>query len=123
MGRRFNVKPPRLRSASVEIHGYSRQVVQISYGILDVARSLGGMSGMAEVCRTLKHILEDTAKEAGLLSGLSDAAGRISTIYDKTENNISINGEKSRQKFPVHRIAAWNFSGSLTVLPGIRILR
>lgn len=123
MGRRFNVKPPRLRSTAVEIHGYSRQVVQVSYGIWDVARSLGGMSGMTEVCRILKHISGDVAREADLLGGLSDAAGRISTIYDKVENNITINGEKSRQRFPVHRVATWNVKGSQTVLHGIKILR
>lgn len=123
MGRRFNVKPPRLRSIGVELHGYSRQAAQVSYGIWDVARSLGGMSGMADICRILRHISEDAAREADLLGGLSDAAGRISTLYNKTENNITINGEKSRQRFPVHRVAAWNTNDSQTVLYGIRILR
>ena len=122
MGRRFNVKPPRLRSASVEIHEHSRQVVQVSYEILDVSRSLGGMSGMGSVCQTLRQISEDAGNEADLLGRLSDTVVRIGALYDKTENNICINGEKSRQKFPVHKIAAWR-SSSQTVLPGIKILR
>lgn len=123
MGRRFNVKPPRLQGASVEIHEYSRQMVQVSYEIAEIAKNLGGMSGMEGVCRALKQISEDAGTEADLLRGLSDSVVRIGAIYDKTENNISMNGEKSRQKFPVHRIAAWGFNRSGTALPGIRILR
>lgn len=121
MGRRFNIKPPRLKGASAEIHAYSRQTVEVSYEVLDIARSLGGMSGMDGVCRALRQISEDTRNEADLLRGMSDTAVRISVLYDKTENNISINAEKSRQKFPVHRVAAWSGRGSVNVPFEIRI--
>lgn len=123
MGGRFYVKPPRLRDASAEIHQYSRQVVQVSSEILDVARSLGGMSGMAGVCSALRRISEDARSEASLLAGISDAAVRVSAFYDKTENNILTNGEKSRQKFPVHKVAVWNNAGLWKIPSEIRILR
>lgn len=122
MGRRFDVKPPRVRSASCELHEYSRQTVQISYEILEVSRRLSGMSGMGVVCAALRHIADDAQGEAHLLEKLSDAGGRISSLYDRTENNITINGEKSRQKFPIHRIAVWSFSGRENPLFGIKIL-
>lgn len=108
MGRRFNVRPPRLRSASEEIYGYSRQAVQVSNEILDISRRLGNMSGMGEVCRCLKQLSEDAGKEAGVLRAASDAAVRISALYDKFENNIFVNGEKSRQKFPLHKVTVWS---------------
>lgn len=123
MGRRFNVKPPRLRSASVEIHEHSRQARQISYEVLDVARSLRGMSGMDGVCRALRQIAEDAEREADMLRVLSDATVRISALYDRTENNISINGEKSRQKFSVHGMAVWRLSNLGAAPFGIKILR
>lgn len=123
MGRRFDVKPPRLQNASYELHGYSKQTVQTGYEILEVSRRLRGMTGMDGVCAVLRQIADDAAVEAGLLKKLSDAAVRISGLYDRTENNITINGEKGRQKFPVHRIAVWNFSGRKDDLLGIRISR
>ena len=107
MGRRFNVRPPRLRSASEEIYGYSRQAVQVSNEILDISRRLGNMSGMGEVCRCLKQLSEDAGKEAGVLRAASDATVRIGTLYDKSENNIFVNGDKSRQKFPLHKVTVW----------------
>lgn len=123
MGRRFDVKPPRVRSASYELHEYSRQTEQVSYEILEVSRRLGGMTGMGGVCAVLRHIADDAQGEAHLLEKLSDAGGRISSLYDRTENNITINGEKCRQKFPIHRIAAWGFSRRENTLFGIKILR
>lgn len=122
MGRRFDVKPQRLRSASYELHGYSKQAVQISYEILEVSGRLSGMTGMSGVCAALKHIADDVQDEARLLEKLSDCGNRISSLYDRTENNITINGEKSRQKFPIHRIAAWNISGRGNALFGLKIL-
>lgn len=107
MGRRFGIRPPRLRSASDEMHGQAGQAGQISVEILETSRILKRMSGMEEACWLLGRVSEEVQQEADLTGRMSDAALRVSLAYDKTENEISIHGERGRQKFPVHRVAAW----------------
>ena len=123
MGRRFGIKPSRLRSASDDMHGQSRQAAQVGYEILEISRILRGMSGMEEVCWLLGRISAEVGQEADLVGRMSDSALRISLAYDKTENEVSIHGERGRQKFPVHRITAWKQGGTqvgLTWLKGLK---
>ncbi len=107
MGTRFDIKPARVREAHYEIDSYSKSVEQVGYEVLEISKRLRGMSGMDKVCIALRHISEDAHMEAASLAKVSAAAAQISALYDRTEDNITINGEKCRQRFAMHTVVAF----------------
>ena len=110
MGRRFRIKPERLRSAAGEIHEQSVLAVKVSEEILDVTQGFKGMPQMQEVCQALRKISEETRYESALLQGVSNSASRIGMAYDKTESDIYSYAEKSRRLFSRHKVSGWRYA-------------
>lgn len=123
MGRRFDVRPPRLRSASDECCRQSGEANRIAYEVQEIEKRLKGMSDMDEVCRRLRRISDDITHEASLLSGYAQAALEISSIYDKSEENIRANACRELRKYPVRRVAGWDIARPAVNPIWLRILK
>ncbi|MBQ9438652.1 MAG: hypothetical protein IJU50_10015 [Lachnospiraceae bacterium] len=100
MRTRFEVKSQVLRRAASDQEQYSARLRRANAEAMDIRQMLMRMSAMHGVCQSIKAIADALNEEGNSFKRLSNATGEIASRYERCEEAVAQQGERSAYSYP-----------------------